>query len=240
MVGKGRPKDLARHVKTNRAFRAYIDLTDAADWLRGEMSDQLASFDLTMMQFRVLEALFCDGPQYQQLLSQKFDCSKQNIAEVLKGLQKWGAVRSDRCRLPSRPTDEVARAAWKRAGLRWQGRWISLVTLTPAGKKFVAHVIEKHKKVVKAWMRVLDAREQRPLSRLCRRLRTGDVVKFVKDIRWWIGIGFMGRSGRHEAGRHGGREGGRQRSREEAHPSQRTRRMGHSAVSWVRLETLDI
>jgi DNA-binding MarR family transcriptional regulator len=192
MVGKGRPKDLARHVKTNRAFRAYIDLMDAADWLRGEMSDQLASFDLTMMQFRVLEALFRDGPQYQQLLSQKFDCSKQNIAEVLKGLQKWGAVRSDRCRLPSRPTDEIARAAWKRAGLRWQGRWISLVTLTPSGKKFIAHMIEKHKKVVKAWMRVLDAREQRTLGRLCRRLRTGVVVKFVKDIRvvdrdWFYG-----------------------------------------------------
>jgi hypothetical protein len=49
---------LAQRVKTNRAFRAYIDLMDAADWLRGEMSGQLASFDLTMMQFRVLEGLF--------------------------------------------------------------------------------------------------------------------------------------------------------------------------------------
>jgi hypothetical protein len=72
---------LARHVKTNRAFRAYIDLMDAADWLRGEMSDQLATFDLTMMQFRVMEALFRGGPQYQQLLSRRFDCSKQ----ILRG-----------------------------------------------------------------------------------------------------------------------------------------------------------
>jgi DNA-binding MarR family transcriptional regulator len=184
--------NLAQRVKTNRAFRAYIDLMDAADWLRGEMTGQLASFDLTMMQFRVLEALFRDGPQYQQLLSQKFDCSKQNIAEVLKGLRKWGAVRMDRCRLPSRPKDEVEAELWTRAGLRWQGRWISLVTLTPTGKRFIAHVIEKHKKVVKAWMRVLDAREQQSLSRLCRRLRQGDVVKFVKDIRvvdrdWFCG-----------------------------------------------------
>ena len=53
--GEARPKDLARHVKTNRAFRAYIDLMDAADWLRGEMSDQLATFDLTMMQFRAMD-----------------------------------------------------------------------------------------------------------------------------------------------------------------------------------------
>jgi MarR family 2-MHQ and catechol resistance regulon transcriptional repressor len=181
--GGGRPRDLARHVKANRAFRAYIDLMDAADWLRGEMSDQLATFDLTMMQFRVMEALFRGGPQYQQLLSQRFDCSKQNIARVLKGLVKVGAVRSDRCRLPSTPTEEVAREAWKRAGVRWQGRWISLLTLTPKGKRFIARVIGKHKKVVKAWMRVLDAREQQTLGRLCRRLREGDVVKFVKDIR---------------------------------------------------------
>ena len=190
--GGGRPKDLARHVKTNRAFRAYIDLMDAADWLRGEMSDQLATLDLTMMQFRVMEALFRGGPQYQQLLSRRFDCSKQNIAQVLKGLLKAGAVRSDRCRLPSRPTEEPAREAWKRAGLRWQGRWISLLTLTPKGKRAIARVIGKHKKVVKAWMRVLDSREQQTLGRLCRRLREGDVVKFVRDIRvmdrdWFYG-----------------------------------------------------
>jgi DNA-binding MarR family transcriptional regulator len=184
--------NLAQRVKTNRAFRAYIDLMDAADWLRGEMTGQLASFDLTMLQFRVLDALFRDGPQYQQLLSQKFSCSKQNIAAVLKGLRKWGAVRMDRCRLPSKPTDKVGAELWQRAGLRWQGRWIVLITLTPTGKRFIAHVIEKHKKVVKAWMRVLDAREQQTLSRLSRRLRQGDVVKFVKDIRvvdrdWFYG-----------------------------------------------------
>ena len=178
--------------KTNRAFRAYIDLMDAADWLRGEMTGQLASFNLTMMQFRVLDVLFREGPQYQQLLSQKFSCSKQNISNVVRGLHKWDAVRMDRCRLPSKPTDAAAAELWQRAGLRWQGRWILLVTLTPTGKRFIAHVIEKHKKVVKAWMRVLDAREQQSLSRLSRRLRQGDVVKFVKDIRvvdrdWFYG-----------------------------------------------------
>ena len=69
MIREQRPRELPQHVKTNRAFRAYIDLLDAADWLRGEMSGQLASFDLTMMQFRVMEAIFREGPQYQQLLS---------------------------------------------------------------------------------------------------------------------------------------------------------------------------
>jgi hypothetical protein len=59
-----RPKDLPRDVKTTRAFRAYINLMDAANWLRAEMSGQLATFDLTMTQFRILEGLFREGPQY--------------------------------------------------------------------------------------------------------------------------------------------------------------------------------
>lgn len=174
---------LAQNVKTNRAFRAYIDLMDAADWLRGEMSRQLEAFDLTMMQFRVLEALFREGPQYQQLMSRKFECSRQNIGGVLERLEKFGAVRRDRCKLPSAPTAETAQAVWEASAIRWQGHWISLVTLTPREKKFIAHVIAKHKKVLKSWMRVLDAREQKTLSRSCRKLRRGDIVKFMKEIR---------------------------------------------------------
>jgi len=192
MIRGQRPRELPQHVKTNRAFRAYIDLLDAADWLRGEMSGQLASFDLTMMQFRVMEAIFREGPQYQQLLSRKFQCSKQNIAAVLAHLQSWGGIRRDRCRLPSELADDVATGIKAGDGEKWQGRWISLVRLTPKGKKLIGHVITMHKKVVKAFMRVLSAREQKTLSRMCRTLRRGDVVKFVKDIRmvdreWFYG-----------------------------------------------------
>jgi MarR family transcriptional regulator, 2-MHQ and catechol-resistance regulon repressor len=182
MGGKVRPRDLSRHAKMSRAFRAYINLMDAADWLRGEMSGQLATFDLTMVQFRVLEALYREGPQYQQLLSVKFQCSKQSIGLVLERLKKLGAVRRDWCRLPA-TSDRVELGFEKGAGKNWQGRRISLVTLTPAGRKLAGSVIEKHKKVVKAWMRAIDAREQETLARLCWKLRRGDIVKFVKEIR---------------------------------------------------------
>ena len=39
-----RQQDLARDVKTSRAFRAYINLMDAADWLRG--GDERAAGDV--------------------------------------------------------------------------------------------------------------------------------------------------------------------------------------------------
>ena len=65
------------------------------------MRGQLATFDLTMMQFRVLEALDREGPQYQQLLSAKFRRSKQSVGFVPERLKKLGAVRRDWCRLPA-------------------------------------------------------------------------------------------------------------------------------------------
>jgi DNA-binding MarR family transcriptional regulator len=78
--------------RTSRAFRAYVDLIDTAEWLRERMSRQLETFDMTMMEFRVLETLHNKGPQYQQALSRKFRCSKQNVAHVLKRLEDEGWV----------------------------------------------------------------------------------------------------------------------------------------------------
>lgn len=84
-------------VKTGRALRACVDLLDTADWLEERMSRQLENFDLTLMEFRVLETLQREGPMYQQALSRKFKCSKQSVAFVLKRLLEEGWIR----RVPS-------------------------------------------------------------------------------------------------------------------------------------------
>jgi hypothetical protein len=47
--------------KTRRAFRAYVDLIDAAEWLKGELRVPLDSFDLTLGEFRILELLEREG-----------------------------------------------------------------------------------------------------------------------------------------------------------------------------------
>jgi hypothetical protein len=47
---------------------------------------------------------------------------------------------------------------------------------------FVADVLPNHTKMVKALLRALDGRKQDTLSRLCRKLREGDMVKFVREI----------------------------------------------------------
>ena len=175
--------------KTSRAFRAYIDLMDTADWLREEMSRQLDSFDLTMPQFRVLETLYNQGPQHQQELSRRFRCSKQNVASVLERLEEMGWIRRKNASLPRTSSARwvnPARAASEDRPAR--GRRIVRVMLSPEGRKAFGHVFQKHAKVVKAEMRALEGREQHTLSRLCEKLREGDVVKFVWEVnrRDWM------------------------------------------------------
>jgi hypothetical protein len=46
----------------------------------------------------------------------------------------------------------------------------------------MSQVLPRHSKLVKSLMRVLDAREQGSLSRICRKLQEGDVLKFVREI----------------------------------------------------------
>jgi len=44
-------------------------------------------------------------------------------------------------------------------------------------------VLPRHSKLVKALMRVLDGREQKTLVRICQKLRAGDALKFVSELR---------------------------------------------------------
>jgi hypothetical protein len=83
---------------------------------------------------------------------------------------------------PPVPKDESRLPVEKRGDKR-RGRAIGMVRLTPRGKHFIGTFFPKHAKVVKSLMRVLDGREQVTLSRLLLKLRKGDVVKFVQEIR---------------------------------------------------------
>jgi hypothetical protein len=72
--------------KKRRAFAAYLALLDAAEWLRFEMSLQLEAFDLSIMQFRVMEILMREGPKHQMEISRRFRSSKQSMGFVIRRL----------------------------------------------------------------------------------------------------------------------------------------------------------
>ena len=75
-----------------------------------------------------------------------------------------------------------AHLAKSRDGKPRTGRRIRAIGLTKSGKKFIGNVLPRHSKVVKAMMRALDGREQETMSRLWRKLRAGDIMKFVSEI----------------------------------------------------------
>lgn len=160
--------------KTVRAFAAYLDLCEAAEYLTEQMSRQLAMFNLSTFQFRLLATLLHNGPQYEKAIGHQFHCSRQNVSKVVDSLVRMGCVHTSRS----------ARVRRIRAGVLSErpDRRILLVRLTPKGEGLIRYVFPKHAKLVKAEMKVLDGRHQETLSRLCIKLREGNAVKFVKEL----------------------------------------------------------
>jgi DNA-binding MarR family transcriptional regulator len=167
--------------KTLLAFRAYLDLLDTAEWLRGYMRAPLESFDLTMGGFRLLELLYREGPLTMPMIAERRGCRRQSLDAIIAQLEERGWVRRTMVTYP--PAEiEKSRLPKSRRRKRREGRRVGVVGLTRLGKKFIGNVLPRHSKLVKSLLRVLDAREKQSLSRICRKLREGDVLKFVSEI----------------------------------------------------------
>ena len=170
--------------KTLRAFRAYLDLLETTAYMQKEMQSQLEAFDVTMRTIRILEMLYRKGPMAIRVMASQMKCSRQNIKNILRPLRERDWVVLEMWTRPPVPKDE-ARLPVEKRGDKRRGRAVGIVRLTPRGEKFIGTFFPKHAKVVKSLMRVLDGREQVTLSRLLLKLRKGDVVKFVREIRMY-------------------------------------------------------
>ncbi|HUA01921.1 MAG TPA: MarR family transcriptional regulator [Candidatus Aquilonibacter sp.] len=171
----------SRREKTQRAFRAYVDLIDAADWLKGELRAPLESFDLTMGEFRVLELLNREGALTIAELARRRRMEQSNMQVVTERLRERGWLRRRRVRLaPVGDRDLHVRRSQR--GKPHLGKWAVLASLSESGTKFFGNVLPRHSSLVRSLMRALDAREQDTLSRICRKLVAGDVMKFFREI----------------------------------------------------------
>ncbi|MFZ0980830.1 MAG: MarR family transcriptional regulator [Candidatus Acidiferrales bacterium] len=169
--------------KTQRALRAYVDLIDTGEWFKSELRGPLETFGVTMGEYRLLELLYHEGKLTVTDLAWKRRIKRQNAEVAIDRLGGYGWVRRRSVRLPPTPFHKgsnVAKSRWNEPRV---GRRVSMVSLTKSGEKFIGNVLPRHSKLVKSLMRVLDAREQDTLSRICRKLREGDVMKFVREIR---------------------------------------------------------
>jgi DNA-binding MarR family transcriptional regulator len=167
--------------KTARAFRAYVELLDTAEYMKAKLRGQLESFDLTMQGFRLLEMLYREGPVTVPDAAEKRGCKRQNMDAIVARLEQRGWVERAVVR---RPPAEIAEGHLPKAmrGKQREGSRVAMVRLTKLGTKFMGTVFPRHAKTVKAWMRCLDGREQESLSHICAKLREGHFLKFVSEI----------------------------------------------------------
>ncbi len=121
------------------AYNAYKSLMDTADWLRDEMGRQLATFDLGMSEFQVLEMVYHEGPKHKRAIAERMGFSDQACGWVIARLEAEGWVRRSESTLPPE--------GWRAKPV---GRRIVLVNLTEAGEKLIANVFPKHVKLVRS------------------------------------------------------------------------------------------
>jgi DNA-binding MarR family transcriptional regulator len=167
--------------KTQRAYGAYLDLVDTADWIRRELAGPLATFGLTMNEFRFLAMLFRDGPVTLSAAAGQRGCNRQNLHVLILRLRDRGWVRWE---ITAYAAVEVKESHLPKAmrGKTRTGPRVGVAKLAPAGENLIGCVLPKQAKLVKSLMRALDGREQQTLSRLCRKLRERDVLRFVREI----------------------------------------------------------
>src|SRR5690348_16578922 len=86
--------------KAARALLAGFDLLDTADWFAGEVRGALASFDLTMAGFRLMEMLLREGGASMAVATRRRGLDPQNLNVIVASLERRGWVRRTPVRLP--------------------------------------------------------------------------------------------------------------------------------------------
>jgi hypothetical protein len=115
--------------KTVRAFQAFLNVMDTADWFENELRGPLESFDLSMPGFRVLEMLYREGALPVPDVARRRLCTRQNIGFIIASLEERGWVRQMVVRVPAAVIKE-SRLAKLRRGIRRDGPRVSVVGLT--------------------------------------------------------------------------------------------------------------
>ena len=132
-----------------RALNTYIKLQRAAESVLTRTTSHLSSYNLTLSQFAILEALYHLGTMSQGVLADKLLKSTGNMSIVLKNIEKRGLVSRTRD-----PQDN---------------RYVQ-VCITEGGASLIERILDQHVGGIVADMGVLTASEQETLSHLCRKL----------------------------------------------------------------------
>jgi len=134
--------------KEIRALNAHITLERAANTVAAELLPNLDACGLTFSQFGTLEVLYHLGPLCQNEIAEKLLRSGGNMTLVINNLEKQGWVKRVREK---------------------NDRRLIRVHLTDAGRRRVEKILPGHVRAIVKAFRVLSARDQEDLRRICRR-----------------------------------------------------------------------
>jgi DNA-binding MarR family transcriptional regulator len=171
-----------RAEKADRAFQAYLDLLDTADWLSRWVRGHLRVCSLTSKGFRVLEILHRHGPQQMTALAKRCSSDRRNADAIVRGLVKQGHVTLGIAWLPAADIKASHMAKRDREKKR-RGPRVAVARLTREGEEFFRSILPQHKKVVRAFMMGASGREQQTLSAICEKIREGSLKFFAELIR---------------------------------------------------------
>lgn len=133
-----------------KALSLYVKLMRAANKTTNRIHRHLATDNLTLSQFAVLEALYHLGPLCQGELVQKILKSNANLTTVVDGLEKKSLVRRERSDTDRRRVT---------------------VHLTDLGKALIAKVFPRHAKVVAEELHFLSEKKKEELTSLLKLFR---------------------------------------------------------------------
>jgi MarR family 2-MHQ and catechol resistance regulon transcriptional repressor len=133
------------------ALNAYIKLMRAADSVTARVHAHLPD-GLTISQFGTLETLFHRGPMCQSELASKLLMSGGNITLVVSNLEKSGWIQRQRDK---------------------KDRRFVTVSLTQAGRAFIADLFPKVAAAITQEFSALTTAEQFTLGWLCKKLGLG-------------------------------------------------------------------
>lgn len=167
--------------KTLRAWGAYLELTETANWMERKLTTALDVFGLTHEEFRLLVALYRNGPLTRRDATEKLGRIRRAVHETIRHAEEFGWVSISEQQLPPAEMRESriskAHRDKPRSGLR-----VGVVNLTPEGERLIGKVLPKQETAVKTLMEELDSRELESLTRICRKVRGGDVLPFWFEV----------------------------------------------------------
>ncbi|MGH9687295.1 MAG: MarR family winged helix-turn-helix transcriptional regulator [Candidatus Acidiferrales bacterium] len=172
-------KRATRHEKKRRAWEAYVDLVQAADWVHGRVRTFLDTLGLSTEEFHLLAMLHHDGPLTVSQAMAKRQRDRKNTYFTIRQAEEFGWVKWQVSKYSQTEASERGLATDRHGGHR-HGPRVGVVSLTPAGEKLISKALPNHGKVVNSLMRKLEGRERQSLSRLCRKLRREDAFSTLR------------------------------------------------------------